>query len=43
MASDQAAAQMVIERTGFIGAPVVRIGEDFVFGFDRKKIEGLLK
>lgn len=43
MAADQDAAQMVIEKTGYIGAPVVRIGNEFIIGFDRKKMETLLK
>jgi glutaredoxin-like YruB-family protein len=43
MAADQAAAQMVVEKTGYIGAPVVQIGDEFIIGFDRKKIEKLLK
>ena len=34
---------MIIEKTGHLNAPIVRIGDEFIFGYDRKKIESLLK
>ncbi len=37
------ARNMIIEKTGHLGAPIVGIGEDFIFGFDPKKMERLLK
>jgi glutaredoxin len=43
MASNEEARNMIIETTGHLGAPVVRIGDEFIFGFDRKKMEDLLK
>ncbi len=42
MAEDEAARNLVKEKTGHIGSPVVRIGEEFIFGFDKKKMEMLL-
>ena len=42
MASDSKARDMVIEKSGYIGSPVVQIGDDFIFGFDKKKMEQLL-
>jgi len=32
----------LIEKSGYIGTPVIQIGDEYVFGFDRKKIEDLL-
>jgi methionine-S-sulfoxide reductase len=43
IAADQETARMVIEKTGYIGAPVVRIGDEFIIGWDRKKMESLIK
>ena len=43
MAEDEAARNLVIEKTGHIGSPVVQIGEIFIFGFDKKKMDQLLK
>ncbi|WFN33838.1 peptide-methionine (S)-S-oxide reductase MsrA [Methanogenium sp. S4BF] len=37
------ARDMLIQKAGFIGAPVVQIGDEFIFGFDRKQIERLLQ
>lgn len=42
MAADEEARRMVMEKTGHIGSPVVQIGDEFIFGFDQKKIETLL-
>lgn len=43
LASDKEARDMIIAKTGHIGAPIVRIGDEFIFGFDQKKMESLLK
>jgi len=43
MASNEEARTMIIEKTGHLGAPIVRIGDVFIFGFDRKRMEELLK
>jgi glutaredoxin-like YruB-family protein len=42
LSSDEAARNLIIEQTGHLGAPVVRIGDEFIFGFDKKKMESLL-
>jgi 2-hydroxychromene-2-carboxylate isomerase len=33
----------LIEKSGYIGTPVIQIGDEFIFGFDRTKIEALLE
>jgi glutaredoxin len=43
LSSDKEARDMIIAKTGHIGAPIVRIGDEFIFGFDQKKMESLLK
>ena len=40
--ADPKAAEEVVKATNQIGVPVTKIGEDYVVGFDRAKIEGLL-
>ena len=42
IAENEEARNWLIEKTGYIGAPVIQIGDEFVIGFDRKKIESLL-
>lgn len=42
IAANEEARNMIIEKTGHIGAPIVQIGDEFIFGFDRKKMESLL-
>jgi len=42
MAADENARNFVLEKTGHLSSPVVQIGEEFVIGFDRKKIESLI-
>lgn len=37
------ARDMLIQKAGFIGAPVVQIGDEFIFGFDRNKMERMLQ
>lgn len=43
LASNDAARTMIIEKTGHLGAPIVQIGSEFIFGYDPKKMESLLK
>ena len=42
IAADHETANMIIGKTGYIGAPVVQIGDEFIIGFDRKKMESLI-
>jgi len=41
MATDEEARRMVIEKTGHIGSPVVQVGDEFIFGFDQKRMDTL--
>ena len=34
---------MIVAKTGHLGAPIVQIGDEFIFGYDPKKMESLLK
>jgi glutaredoxin-like YruB-family protein len=43
IAENEEARNWLIEKTGYIGAPVIQIGEEFITGFYRKKIENLLR
>jgi peptide methionine sulfoxide reductase msrA/msrB len=43
LASNDEARNMIIEKTGHLGAPIVQIGNEFIFGYDPKKMETLLK
>lgn len=43
LASNDAARAMIIDKTGHLGAPIVQIGNEFIFGYDPKKMESLLK
>lgn len=40
---DKAAAEKMVEKSGQMGVPVITIGDDFVVGFDKPKIDTLLK
>jgi len=42
MASDGNAREYVIEKTGHLSSPIVQIGDEFIIGFDRKKMEKAL-
>ena len=42
VASDQEKRQEMIEMTGQMGVPVIRIGDDVVVGFDEAKVAELL-
>ena len=43
VAEDREKAQEMIEKSGQMGVPVIEIGNEIVVGFDRAKIEELLK
>lgn len=42
VAADADKRQEMIEMTGQMGVPVIRIGDDVVIGFDQSKVEELL-
>jgi len=42
VAADQEKRQEMIEMTGQMGVPVIRIGDDVVVGFDEAKVAELL-
>ncbi len=42
VASDQAKRQEMIEMTGQMGVPVIRIEDDVIVGFDEEKVKELL-
>lgn len=42
VATDQEKRQEMIEMTGQMGVPVIRIGDDVVVGFDESKVKELL-
>jgi glutaredoxin 3 len=37
------AAEMIVDKTGQFGVPVIQIGDDFQVGFDEKSIDEFLK
>ncbi|MFA5746543.1 MAG: glutaredoxin domain-containing protein [Candidatus Paceibacterota bacterium] len=39
---DESAASLLVEKTGQMGVPVIAIGEEFIVGFEKKKICALL-
>jgi glutaredoxin-like YruB-family protein len=43
VASDAEKREEMIEMTGQMGVPVIRIGDDVVIGFDEAKVKELLK
>ena len=43
VADDEAAKVMIVDKTGQFGTPVIQIGEEFIAGFDKNKIEKTLK
>jgi len=43
VAADMEKRQEMIEITGQMGVPVIRIGDDVVVGFDEEKVKELLK
>jgi len=42
LASNDEARDYIIGKTGHLGAPIVEIGNEFIFGYDPKKMESLL-
>ena len=42
IADHEEAAEMIVEKTGQFGVPVVQIGDDFIVGFDEKEIGDFL-
>lgn len=40
---DGESATLIMQKTGSAGVPVVQIGEDYILGFDRQRIDTLLK
>lgn len=42
MAADESARNFVVEKTGRISSPVVQIGDEFIAGYDREKLESML-
>ena len=40
---DQQAAREVVEATKQMGVPVTKIGDQYIVGFDRPKLEAVLK
>ncbi len=43
VASDAEKRTEMVEMTGQMGVPVIKIGDDVVIGFDEKKVKELLK
>lgn len=43
VSKDQAKADEIIERSGQMGVPVIEIGNELIVGFDKGKIEELIK
>ena len=43
VASDAEKRQEMIDLTGQMGVPVIKIGEDIIIGFDEPKLKELLK
>ena len=43
VAENEEAAEMIAEKTGQLGVPVTQVGDKFVVGDDKEKIEELLK
>ena len=43
VAADQEKRQEMIEMTGQMGVPVIKIGNDAIIGFDEAKVKELLK
>ena len=43
VSEDEEAGEELVKKTGQYGVPVIEIGNDLVIGFDKEKIESLLK
>jgi glutaredoxin-like YruB-family protein len=42
VAESREAQDLIIEKTGYIGVPVIMVGGEYVVGFDREKLERLI-
>ncbi|HTY52416.1 MAG TPA: peptide-methionine (S)-S-oxide reductase MsrA [Methanomicrobiales archaeon] len=42
LAADEEARNLVVSKTGYLGSPVVQIGDEFIPGFDPKKMQKAL-
>lgn len=42
VAEDEAARNLMIEKTGQMGVPVINVGEEYIVGFDQEKLSSLL-
>jgi methionine-S-sulfoxide reductase len=42
IASDKEARDYILGKTGYLSSPIIQIGDDFIVGFDRKKIDAAL-
>lgn len=42
VAEDMEKRQEMIEMTGQMGVPVIKIGDDVIIGFDKEKVAGIL-
>lgn len=40
---DQTAAMYIVDKTGQAGIPVIQIGDEYIVGFDRPKIDAALE
>lgn len=43
VSSDQEKAQEMIKKSGQMGVPVLEVGDEVIVGFDKKKVDALLK
>ena len=43
VSADQRAAEEMIEKTGQMGVPVIEVDNEVIIGFDKAKLEKLLK
>ncbi len=42
MAADESARNFIAEKTGHISSPVVQVGDEFIVGYNREKLESLV-
>lgn len=40
---DQTAGMYIYQKTGSMGVPVISVGEEFILGFDRGRLDGALR
>jgi glutaredoxin 3 len=41
--SDREAGQAIAAKTGWSAIPIIQIGDEYILGFDRQKIDGALR